>query len=308
MNNYRLKKERERIAQSWAIVMGGTLFIFLISYIFNLFQFEDFTDYSGPVKITFGSPDSEISTEEMVPVKPLEKKIEEVVKEVAPVEPEIESPPITKEEIVNKTPEKKVLEPPKDIVKKSETKSEEVIKPTEPVIQKGRESGNSHETSFESSSSDIGRRAYFPITDYMPPPTILTSEIYASIKGDVTGFGEVGYNRRIIDRFYFKDGNNYQLIENVPFENRPDVWAIISNAGYDLNKAEYKQGKKLKSVIIVFEISKNTSGVNSIKSAEIDSSSGDKDIDAAVLYGFKQSTYSNATDKDVKGRFKYSFN
>jgi len=307
VNRYREKKERERVLLSTLYVFGSTLLVFLFLFLFDLLKFEDFNEYTGPVKITFGSPLSEI---DVVPEKqPTPEKIEEqpVEEEKIPEEilEEIESEVIESksEEILNDKPkieETKEVEPIKKVIK-------EPVKVSEPVVQKGRESGNSHETSFQSDSSKISRSGYFPIYQYMPLPKSITLDIYSFISGDVTGFGDKEYNRNFFNRYYQDRGSFFSLSIDVPMENRPDMWAILEAAGYKVESAEYKLDNSLRPVIIAFEINKNSNGMNAIKSAEIVSSSGVSEVDEAVLYGFKQSTYSNNTNESVKGRFKYSF-
>lgn len=309
MISYREKKERERLILSTLYVFGSTLIVFGILYLFNLLKFEDFHEYTGPVKITFGSPDV---TEDVTPIL----KKQEIPREIEKPQPDKEilpEPEVVKEPEIVESVSNEIK---KDTPVKKETKKPEVVKPAEvtppaepvPVIQNGRENGNSHETSFESSSSKIGRRAYFPISQFMPLPETVSIDIFSLIEGDVTGFGDSSYNRSFFKKYYSDRGSYYSLNGDVPLQNRPDLWAILDKAGYNLDDADYKKDRRLKPVIISFEINSNSGGVNSIKSAEIVSSSGDREIDEAVLYGFKQSTYSNSTDQSVKGRFKYSFN
>lgn len=307
MNSYREKKERERLLFSSLVVFGSIIVLFLLFFLIDFLKFEDFNEYTGPVKITFGSPDA---TLESLPVK--QPEIEDVPEESIPEEevaPVVE--PIVENEVVNsksdiikndipKIEETKVVEAVKKVVKKP------VVEPT-PIVQKGRESGNSHETSFESTSSKVGRSGYFPISQFMPLPKEITIDIFSLITGDVTGFDDPDYNRTFFKRYYIESGNLYSLNSSVPLQNRPDLWAILDEAGYNVNNAEYKTEYNLKTVIISFEINNTSNGVTNIKSAKIESSSGNTAVDEAVLYGFKQSTYSNSTDSSVKGRFKYSF-
>lgn len=323
MNSYRIKKERERTLFSCAVVAGSILVVFLISLISGLFGFEDFNEYSGPVKITFGTPEGldelleinkltepskpEKPAVEPEPVKDIDPKIDEV-EPLPPVEPE---PKVV--EPVEKTEPAPISKPATEPEVKSVTESHKPEatpapepKP-KPVIQKGVENGNSHETTFESTSSKIGRRAYFPISQFMPLPETVAISMFLQITGDITGMDEVDYNKNLFLRYYSEEGGRYELIDDIPFQARPDIWAILEQAGYDLDNPEYKRKYNLNYVIISFEINSNSNGINAIRSAKIDSTSGYPEIDEAVLYGFKQSTYSNSTDDSVKGRFKYSF-
>lgn len=289
------------------MVLAATTLVVLISFIFNLFKFEDFTDYTGPVKVTFGSPDSieedtlstELPVEETITEpEPVVEDIEPVIDEVVPVEE------VIPEEITEPI-ETPIPEPKPPVVEKPEPVKPVI--PLKPVVQKGRESGNSHETSFESSSSKIGRRAYFPIYQFMPLPENISMDVYALINGDITGFDEKDYNKNFFERFYWKNGNEFEITDSVPYQNRPYLWGILESAGYDIEAADYKNKYNLKTIVIVFEIHGNATGSNAIKSAVVENSSGNDEIDEAVLYGFKQSTYSNSTSESVKGRFKYSF-
>lgn len=308
MNQYRLKKERERVLKSAVIVLSTSTLVFAILWIIGLLKFEDFNNYSGPVKITFGIEDGVEDLD--VPVNKLPVKKEEPEPEPEPIEPVEEKDPVVEKE-PDPIPEEKIepkKEPKKpEEVKKHEPKEVKEPEPPKPRIQKGTESGNSHETTFESSSSDIGRSAYIPISLYMPLPKSISKDIFANIRGDVTGFDEEGYNRSYFLEFYRDNGEEFVLDYSIPYNDRPYIWTIIENAGYNLSNADYKKDKNLKPVIILFEIKGSSSGNSAIKSAVVDSSSGDNEIDEAVLYGFKRSTYSNATDDDVKGRFKYDF-
>lgn len=175
------------------------------------------------------------------------------------------------------------------------------------IEKKGRESGNSHTTLLFTNSSDIGRSAYFPICDFMPLPSVISEDIYNNINGDITGFGEEGFNKTYFDKYYYKNNEQYILKYDVAYIDRPDLWAILKEAQYDIFYPEYKEKNNLKEVKISFEVRSNTNGSNSLKNIQIVTSSGNKDIDNAVKYGFKQSTYNNDTDLDIKGEFIYQF-
>lgn len=318
MNSYRLKKERERTLFSCAVVSAAILLVFLISLIFNLLGFEDFNEYSGPVKITFGTPeglDKLLESSEITkPAEPVETEPEpEKVAEPEAVKPEpVPVPEPDVKEPVETTEPVDTPEPVSDSTNSEVTESDSVSKPKpapepQPIVQKGTENGNSHETTFDSTSSKIGRRAYFPISQFMPLPEVIISTVFNKISGDITGMDEVDYNRNLFLRYYSKSNGSYLLNDTVPFQARPDLWGILEQAGYDLSRAEYKTKYNLNYVILSFVINSNTNGVNAISSVEIESTSGYKEIDDAVLYGFKQSTYSNSTNDKVRGRFKYSF-
>lgn len=322
MNSYRLKKERQRTLFSCAVVAGSILLLFLISLISGMFGFEDFNEYSGPVKITFGTPegldelldsselmDPEDMEEPIVEPEPVAEPEPEVVESIT--EPVVEPEPTKPEPAIESKPE---IVKPEPLPQPAEKNVKEVTKPVnkpapepKPVVQKGEENGNSHETTFESTSSKIGRRAYFPIYQFMPLPESLPESFFLKIVGDITGMGEENYNRTVFLRYYSVDSGVYSLNGSIPLQTRPEIWGILEEAGYDMDNPEYKTKYHLNYVIISFEINSNSNGINAIGSAQIESTSGYKEIDDAVLYGFKQSTYSNSTDSSVKGRFKYSF-
>jgi outer membrane biosynthesis protein TonB len=83
---------------------------------------------------------------------------------------------------------------------------------------------------------------------------------------------------------------------------------MLEDAGYDVKNAEYKAGKHLRSVEILFKVSSpGTAGMPRLEDVLIESSSGYSDIDAAVLYGFKKAEFSNSGSNSVSGRFTYRF-
>ncbi|MGL1894539.1 MAG: hypothetical protein OCD02_23130 [Spirochaetaceae bacterium] len=306
MNSYRIKKERERVLFSSLVVFASVVFIALFSFIFDLFQFEDFTEYTGPVKITFGSPDG--LDDIIIPTNDINKDVVEPIEE-PPSDPKVEPEPIIEPipDIVEPVPnEPKIIEPELTTPKESTIDTKSDTRP-EPIIQKGEENGNSHETSFDSESSSVRRSVYSPIWQFMPLPQSITEDLYALINGDVTGFDEEDYNRDLFNDFYTKSGDTFQLNSYVEFDDRPYLWAILKDSGYNMEEPEFKEKYTLKTIIITFEIGNSLNGQNIIKSSEVTTSSGVPKIDEAVLHGFNQSTYSNSTEKSVTGRFKYSF-
>jgi len=73
--------------------------------------------------------------------------------------------------------------------------------------------------------------------------------------------------------------------------------------GYNAEKADYKAGRTLNPVVIGFTVTKS----NQLRGVELLQSSGDPDIDAAVIYGFKRAAFWNKTGETIQGRFVYRF-
>ncbi len=59
----------------------------------------------------------------------------------------------------------------------------------------------------------------------------------------------------------------------------------------------------LNPVVIGFSITKD----RQLRGVEILQSSGDPEIDAAVLYGFKRASFWNKSGDTIQGRFVYRF-
>ena len=86
--------------------------------------------------------------------------------------------------------------------------------------------------------------------------------------------------------------------------NGEPVGFCLEQGGYDLSRAEYKQGRLLRPVVLSFSVVPST-GV--LEEVFLEKSCGYSELDEAVLYGFQASSYFNSTDRKIKGRFTYRF-
>ncbi len=175
-------------------------------------------------------------------------------------------------------------------------------------LPKGRDFGNSYETTFYNVKGFVGRVGGTPISQYMPLPQQVLGSIYENVgNGKLTVPGR-DRQLEIFKEAYVQGGGNWQLrTSNVDLEKRDQLWAILEGAGYNVSQADYKY-KNLKPVIIEFTLGQSENGRVSLKDIRVVQSSGDGSIDDAVVYGFRQvAAFANKTGEDVKGRYTYSF-
>lgn len=169
------------------------------------------------------------------------------------------------------------------------------------------EKGNSVETTLGGSSETVGQNVYFPIYMAMPVPSTLPQSTLDAIRDKVDPLGKVLVSaetrRRFFLEYYQLQGERYSLRRQVPLNERDYLWDILEDAGYDVEQAEYKSGRTLNPVVIGFSITKD----RRLTGVDILQSSGDPDIDAAVLYGFRQSSFWNKSGETIQGRFVYRF-
>jgi len=162
---------------------------------------------------------------------------------------------------------------------------------------KGVEMGNALSTTFGASQGTVGRNLYVPIYYYMPLPEQVSDSIYQKIGTKST-----------FETLYQRSGSAWTLKTSVPLQSRGDYWRMLEDAGLDPTKADYKSGKKLKAITLEFAVGPvSRAGNAELVDVRLVSSSGSKDIDEAVIYGFKQSAFFNKTGNAVSGKFVYEF-
>jgi hypothetical protein len=176
------------------------------------------------------------------------------------------------------------------------------------VTFRGTEKGNSLETAFGASTGTIGRSLYVPIYGYMPLPARVSGAVYGAIPADKDGFYSAESRKKTFAQYYQAEGETWRLKAPVPLERRLALWLMLEDAGYDLAHADYKDGLAANGVTIEFAVGPAS---GSAKPALIDlgiaSSSGSSEIDAAVLYGFRQAAFFNKNAFAVSGKFTYRF-
>lgn len=196
-----------------------------------------------------------------------------------------------------------------------QAKLAETAKSAEPqlVSIKGSESGNSYELQYLGALGEVRRSLYVPIFLFMPVPYVLPKELVEGIRDKIIDgkvFTTAEEFKKILFKYYeFKEGN-YQLkeLQQPELADRPEIWSILEENGYDLHNAEYKVGKNLRSVQIRFTVlpPQGTEGGKLIN-VKLIKSSGYSDIDKAVEYGFMQGRFSNSSNREIDAVFTYWF-
>lgn len=177
------------------------------------------------------------------------------------------------------------------------------------VTFRGMEEGNEADTTFVAASGTVGRNLYVPIYLYMPLPKQIPGSIYSSIPADSGGYYSAAMRKEAFRHFYTQAGSAWNLKGNVPFDSRAFLWLMLQDAGYDPSHADFKEGKNLQPVKLDFVVAPAAPGVKpKLVYLDLVSSSGSKEIDDAVIYGFRQATFFNNTGTAVSGHFTYDFN
>ncbi len=179
---------------------------------------------------------------------------------------------------------------------------------TGPISVKGSENGNAYETNFESGSGRIGRGLYVPIFLFMPLPFSVDDSVYAKIPAGSGGLRTAEQRRTAFRSAYELKSGVWRLKAQPGLEARPELWKTLEDSGYPIARAEYKSGRTLSPVVLSFRVSAAAKGkMPTLESVEVVSSSGSPDIDAAVVYGFRQAAFYNDGSSSVTGRFTYRF-
>jgi TolA protein len=164
------------------------------------------------------------------------------------------------------------------------------------VTYRGAEMGNAMETTFGGTSDKVGRNVYVEIYRYMPLPMKIDDKIYQYITAKET-----------FRAYYQQSGSEWRLKSQVPVKQRENIWYMLEQAGYDASTADFKTLRKLSPVVLEFTLSPLTKGKVELLDLRLVSSSGSSEVDEAVIYGFRLSTYKNGTGAAVAGRFVYEF-
>jgi len=300
-------RERKRAAISWSSALGAYLLALALAALFSLFGVEEMADYSGPVIVRLGSPDG-VDAARPVP------EPEAIPRPVAPdpepavAEPEESPAPAVKREPVPAPAPSK----PAKAATPAPAKPTPVSKPAPaPVVLRGSENGNSYDMTFMSGSGVVGRSLYVPIWLYMPLPSELPGSVYDAIP-DLAGLpGTAPTRRSAFESAYDRKADgSWQLkgLRQPKYDARPELWTALEDAGYSVKNAEYKDGKGLKPVVVLFKVSApGSDGKPVLEAVHIESSSGYSDIDDDVLYGFRKAEFSNSGSASISGRFTYRF-
>ncbi len=317
VSDYVQRENRKRAIRSW----GSALLIYLLLvgayWGWEHFVRKELKMNQGPVLIRLGEPEGMETPPPVIPRETPAETPPEPEQPVTPPEPKAEATPVEqpKPDPVLPAPKEEstpVKESPKPV---APPVKETAPAPPEPI--KGSDKGNNYELNSE--GGEIGRNLWVPIAQYMPLPQIVEKVISSGdlvsildqVQPDALGLYSADQNKAILLKYYDKkQGGLLELKKPVPLTERPELWAILERAGYDLRNAEYKNLPGIRTSPITLNFSVKPSGsttANSLVDLEIVKSSGYPEIDEAVLFAFQQSSYYSKTDEKIKGRFTYRF-
>lgn len=326
-------KERwKRDVSAFAVALLIHLFIAAAFIISHFLFFQNVEEYRGPVLVKLGrtdAPDEETDQQPVIPESTDEKEtqveenISETAEEIKSGEPQ--EPVKTDESESESALDRPVSEEENGDRGDSDSSSEETsenssasdeessLETTEDLvtITKGSEEGNAYETTYEATPGIVGRNLWIPIYMYMPLPQFVDKSIFEAIKSDDElehrpGKRSAESKQDHFLRFYELLGEEFYLKNRPDPDERPQIWSILEDGSYNLEFAEYKDGKSLNPVVITFTVNTGDDG-NTIDDITVSRSSGYGDIDDAVVYGFLKASFYNSSDIPVKGRFTYRF-
>lgn len=326
-----VKEQRKRDLTAIALALLIHLLVVGAYFLSEWLFIEDVIDYSGPVLVKLGRSDAPEEEVEALPASPTET---------------VETPEATAEETPEAVEERE-SGTPEETVKPQESESEEAVErpvsqddsgdageaeasteessgqsgkeqveapPAEvevPVtVSKGDEAGNAYETTFEAAQGVVGRSLGVPIYYYLPLPISIDQSVLDNLQDDPQLERRTAERKRgILSRFYESDSNGYILMEDKqpPLDYRPELWAILSEGGYDINIYKSEElGLKGRQVVFTFVVEVG-SGNTELSNVKFLRRTGYYEIDQAVIYGFQQAVFSNSSETPVKGRFTYRF-
>ena len=340
--DYVRSRDRRRAAISWSLALLLYAAAFGVVALKSLLSPDYLGAYSGPITIRIGTPEGTDETSQRLPLSPSVVSPVEVPSSPPPAEPTPEPPQAPPKTPAEKAPELPALAaaPPPAKDKKPESQptpnkvaptavapaipspapgegsiqpSNAVVGPTSSVGSgnislKGSEQGNSLQTSYEAGSGKIGRSLYVPIYLFMPLPQTISKSIYDAIPASKDGLLSAELRKSQFRSLYDQSGDFWKLKAQPALNQRPRFWPMLSDAGYPLVSAEYKQGKDLKPVVLEFEVGAQEGENNPrLISVKVLNSSGYEEIDEAVVFGFEQAAFFNDSEHVVRGRFSYNF-
>jgi hypothetical protein len=321
-------QDRKRTAISW----GSALLLYAAVagafWIAGLLKTDALSAYSGPIMVRIGSPEGVDETSTTLPAAPRVTAQPAAPAPAAPaVAPPTAAPSTPAVAPTPATPGGVQAAPqtaPSETAPPATTAEAEAISgagtmeaPSSTagsplgsgsVTLKGSEQGNSFQTSYDSGSGKIGRSLYVPIYLYMPLPQIVEKTLYAAIPASRDGLQTTERRKLEFRDLYEQSGDTWRLKSQPSFDARPGVWIMLGDAGYPMSKADYKTGKNLKPVVLKFRVSASLANQTpTLLAVEVASSSGYSELDDAVIFGFRQAAFFNASNLNVSGEFTYWF-
>jgi hypothetical protein len=191
--------------------------------------------------------------------------------------------------------------------------------PAIPLVSsvRGTEAGNSYDMTIDAAPGMTSRSLYVPIALYMPLPYEIPASVHDNILYTATRAGNVRLRMEQFAKVYEQSPSGSWRLKreqtvskpaDAIFEQRPAVWMMLEESGYDVRNADYKTGTVLRDVTILFKLSRYTPEKGVIlEEVYLERSSGMSTIDDAILYGFRKAQFKNASDQPINGRFVYRF-
>jgi outer membrane biosynthesis protein TonB len=331
--DYLRAQDRKRNLISWGTALVFYALLAAGFLLRGLFAVDSLGSYSGPVMVRIGLPEGTDETSMALPAPAAEGVTEPRASAEETVSPQTAPQP---EPLPAKAAEAlpgaqaaliPAVEPappqgkdsPKTAVAKvppapAGAGASSALGPTSPdgtgtTTLKGSEQGNSFQTSYESGSGKIGRSLYVPIYLYMPLPQTVGKALYDAIPPSKDGLLTAELRKVEFRSLYEQTGEGWKLKSSSPIASRPRIWLMLQDAGYQIGRAEYKQGKELRPVVLEFEVGapESEGRTPELLSVKVISSSGYAELDDAVVYGFRQAAFFNDSLKAIRGRFTYNF-
>lgn len=305
------REDRRRSTIAALAALLAYLVAFGAAALASAFGVVEVSEFSGPVLVRLGRPDAPEAVAKPVPAA--EASLEPPPPETPAVEPAPEPPPVPPAPTETAKPAAKPVPKPAaapSTAAPAAAKPAPAKPPTQ--TQRGSENGNTYEVSYAGANpGTVTRGMNQPIWVFMPLPYKLTSSIYDGIPDYPEMPGTADKRRELFRKAYEKTDGGWKLKggDQPKYADRPILWAMLEDAGYDIRNAEYKTDRSLHEVVILFKVAPFVEG----KGCELlyyqleGIGSGYKDIDDAVLYGFKEAGLTNSEKTPMNGRFTYRF-
>lgn len=322
-------QDRRRATFSWGLTLAFYALAFGAALVFEGSRVPELADTLGPVMVRLGRPEgsesplaSSILTSPPAripaaaaasapaapasPAAPPPKTVEVPSKAAPPAQPKAPAQPAA-QAAARAQPAPASAAPPEPA--REGAAPSPAAAEVGPVIAKGSEAGNSYSASVGGASGQVARSLYIPIYRYMPVPMYVDSRVADKLLDPASGsFVPLAERTRLFREAYVKEGEDWRLKAPLPLPRREPLWTILEEAGYVVARADYKAGKALSPVVLVFTVTPGVGYANpSLTDVKITQSCGYSDIDEAVLYGFRQAVFSSSAKTPATGKFTYRF-
>ncbi len=322
-------QERKRQTASWTITLLAYALVFGIVLIIQGTHVDELADTVGPVMVRLGSPEgvdsplaSQIVSGESAKVPgPESKKMEAPASKPAPSPKQAEKPQTQNTASLSPAPASNadavpaVPSSPQSAASSAPAHTQTgsaagQSADTGPVIAKGSEAGNSYSATVGGAAGQVARSLYIPIYRYLPMPLYVDKAVADKVMDPASSsFTPLEERTELFRANYSREGDSWTLKNPLPINRRERLWTLLEEAGYPIARADYKEGKVLSPVVIVFTVTPGTGNSNpTLTDVKIVQTCGYADIDEAVLYGFKQAVFSTSAKMPITGKFTYRFN